>query len=372
MGLSKIFDWIHKRFFFCLILSYLLAALFPQIGLFLRNISFMQLDFVGIKEPLNFPLLQLFILLFNGGFGVKLSELKEQFFKPFPLILGILVNFILPLSLVSLYWLFSLPWHNPIERYNLYTGLVLIIAMPIAGSTLAWVQNSNANLSLCLGMVIFSTLLSPLLTPLIIHFCTFIAGKSVETLFSNLDSQLNSQFLVLNIVLPSCLGVLARLVAGDYRYKKFFPLIKHINEINLLILIYSNATTSLPTAVHKPDMDFFLLIAIVTFLVCLLRFISGLGISKIVGFGEPVKRTMTYTLGMNNNGMGLVVGNIVFSSQPDIFLPIILYNLFQQILAAYFYSLWTKKDNFLGSSSFTFSLFKKENNKNSHFYKNNQ
>ncbi|ACD82448.1 bile acid:sodium symporter family protein [Candidatus Methylacidiphilum infernorum] len=344
MSIGGFFDWIHKRFFFCLILSYLSAALFPQIGLFLRSISFFQLDFLGIKEHVSFPLLQLFILLFNGGFGVKFIELKEQLSKPFPLILGIALNLVLPLSLITLYWWLSSPWHNPLERSNLYAGIVLIIAMPIAGSTVAWVQNSNANLSLCLGMVILSTLFSPVLTPVIFHMSRYISGESLDSMLGSLGSQIDSRSLLLDIVIPSSLGMLARLLVGDSLYKKSLPLIKPLNEINLLILIYSNATTSLPNAIRRPDADFFLLIVFVTFLICLLRFVSGLWIGKLFGFEEPIQRTLTYSLGMNNNGMGLVLANMAYGNQPAVILPVILYNLFQQILAAFFYSLWTKKE----------------------------
>ncbi|WP_235276907.1 bile acid:sodium symporter family protein [Methylacidiphilum kamchatkense] len=260
-------------------------------------------------------------------------------------------NLIVPCLFVSLYWFISSLWHNPKERYDLFVGLILIIAMPIAGSTIGWSQNSNANIPLSLGLVFFSTLLSPLLTPMIFQAAKVLGGTYKPELFGHISHQINSQFLILDIVIPSFLGMFARLISGNVLYEKVIRIIKPLNEINLLVLIYSNAATALPFIIHKPDTDFFLLIGIVVFLLCLIRFHAGQWIGALFHFGEPTKRSLIYALGMNNNGMGLVLSNAVVGNQPSIILPIILYNLFQQILAAAFYSSWTKKDNLLGAST---------------------
>ncbi|TFE68698.1 Na+-dependent transporter [Methylacidiphilum sp. Yel] len=351
MGLHRLFDVIHKKFFFFLILSYLLAALFPEAGLELRKITLFHWNLLGVREEITFPIFQLFILLFNGGFGVKIRDFITQFSKPLPLILGVFFNFIVPCLFVSLYWLISSLWHNPKERYDLFVGLILIIAMPIAGSTIGWSQNSNANIPLSLGLVFFSTLLSPLLTPMIFHAAKVLGGTYEPGLFGHISHQINSQFLILDIVIPSFLGMFARLISGNGVYEKVIRIIKPLNEINLLVLIYSNAATALPFIIHKPDTDFFLLIGIVVFLLCLIRFHAGQWIGSLFHFGEPTKRSLIYALGMNNNGMGLVLSNAVVGNQPSIILPIILYNLFQQIMAAAFYSSWTKKDNLVGTST---------------------
>ena len=47
--------------------------------------------------------------------------------------------------------------------------LALVASMPIAGSSTAWAQNADGDLVLSLGLVVGSTLLSPLTTPLALH-----------------------------------------------------------------------------------------------------------------------------------------------------------------------------------------------------------
>ena len=60
-------------------------------------------------------------------------------------------------------------WHNPDEVQNILVGLALVASMPIAGSSTAWAQNADGDLALSLGLVLGSTLLSPLTTPLALH-----------------------------------------------------------------------------------------------------------------------------------------------------------------------------------------------------------
>jgi BASS family bile acid:Na+ symporter len=52
--------------------------------------------------------------------------------------------------------------------------LAFIAAMPIAGASTAWTQNTNGNLALSLSLVLATTLLSPLFTPLIFHSIGFV------------------------------------------------------------------------------------------------------------------------------------------------------------------------------------------------------
>jgi hypothetical protein len=53
-------------------------------------------------------------------------------------------------------------WHNQEEAQQLLVGLALVPAMPIAGASTAWAQNANGSVILSLGLVLLTTLLSPL------------------------------------------------------------------------------------------------------------------------------------------------------------------------------------------------------------------
>ena len=53
---------------------------------------------------------------------------------------------------------------------GLLVGLALIASMPVANSSVGWVQNADGNLALGLALVVFSISLSPWVTPHLLGF----------------------------------------------------------------------------------------------------------------------------------------------------------------------------------------------------------
>ena len=60
-------------------------------------------------------------------------------------------------------------WHNPEGVQNILVGLALVASMPIAGASTAWSQNANGDMTLSLGLVLLSTFLSPITTPVVLN-----------------------------------------------------------------------------------------------------------------------------------------------------------------------------------------------------------
>jgi BASS family bile acid:Na+ symporter len=100
------------------------------------------------------------------------------------------------------------------------------------------------------------------------------------------------------------------------------------------LLNYSNASASLPQAFQKPDWDFLGLILFVTTAVCAFAFFTGWLISWFFKTDQRDKAALMFSLGMNNNGTGLVLASTALSDHPAVMLPMIFYTLVQQIMAA--------------------------------------
>lgn len=333
--LQRIGGLIHKNFLICLVLAYILAGIMPGPGLWLRHVGLPDIHLSG-KEVLqvNLSVGMLALLLFNAGLGVKRQELRNLFTRPLLLSSGFVTNLFLPVTLVLLVKNALGMWHNNDELQNLLVGIALIASMPVAGSSTGWAQNSGGNMSLSLGLVLLSTIMSPITTPLILKdFGRITTGDYSEDL-NELAVQGTNAFMGLTVVLPSVLGVLVALLAGQERIQKVKPGLKLANYVLLLLLNYSNASISLPAVISFPDWDFLALVCGTCLVLCLSGFTAGWLLSRLASADVSEKASLMFGLGMNNNGTALVLASLTLADHPAVMLPMIFYTLVQQVIAA--------------------------------------
>jgi bile acid:Na+ symporter, BASS family len=325
---------VHQYFLLILLLLYGLGAYCPGWGQSLRLVQLAHVGWWdGSSVAITLPVLLLSVLLFNAGIGVQPAQLKAIIAKPLSLLLGLCGNLMTPMVFGLLVYTFSQQWHSASEIQNILMGLAIVASMPIAGSSTAWSQNSNGNLALSLGLVVFSTVLSPLITPVILHGFGFITMGDYSEDLHTLANTGTSAFLGLCVVIPSLLGIGARLLLSNSVAQQARPYLKLLNSVCLLTLIYSNAAVVLPQTFQHPDWDFLLLIMLITGLLCLSSFGLGWLISTLIKAPPADKTALLFGLGMNNNGTGLVLSSLALADHPAVMLPIIFYNLVQHIIA---------------------------------------
>lgn len=327
--------FIHKFFLPLLLLSYVLAGLAPEAGLAIRQISFGTIDLPALgKTNFSISLLMLSFLLFNAGLGIKTKELVGLTKKPLLITLGFLANILMPVILVAAFHGLLIKWHNPDELQNLLVGLALIAAMPIAGSSATWAQNANGNLGLSLGLVLASTILSPLSTPVVLHLYGFLTHGDYSEDLHELAQQGTNAFLCLTVVLPSLLGLATHWLLGEEKTAHIKPHLKLINFLVLLTLNYSNASISLPEVFTHPDWDLLGFILLITCIICGAAFSTGWLLSRLFKTDLADRAALMFSLGMNNNGTGLVLASSALTDHPAVLVPLILYTLVQQVFAA--------------------------------------
>lgn len=332
---SKISHYIHKNFLWIVLLLYSIAVIFPSLGISIRDISFgnlVWLDQSSIK--LSLPLIMLSFLLFNAGLGVKHKELITITRQPGLLLVGLLGNLLVPLIFIFFVHLLGKSWHNLDEMQNILVGLAIVASMPIASSSTAWTQNSDGNLALSLGLVVCSTLFSSFTTPLVLHSVGFMTTGDYQEDLHELGDGGTGAFIIFSIVLPSLLGMLFHYLIGEERANNIKPFFKFLNSLVLMLLIYSNAAISLPKAIANPDWDFLILIALIVISLCAVTFTCGYLIAKIFKTDKAEQASLMFGLGMNNNGGALVLASMALADHPLVMLPIVFYNLAQQLIAS--------------------------------------
>ena len=325
---------IHHNFVWIILASYFVAALLPGFGEWIREVEWGSVVILQNKIDISLPSLMLSLLLFNAGLGVKPDELNRLAKKPLILISGLMGNFIIPLGFIIGASFVMVLWHDPEEVQHILVGLALVVSMPIAGASTAWAQNAEGNLSLTLGLVLFTTLLSPLFTPLALHAVGFVTTGDYSEDLHEVASEGVVTFLGVWVILPSLLGVLAHHLIGKARLSAIKSHIKLVNYGILLLLNYSGASLSLPKALARPDFDFLALLLPIVFALCITAFATGYLIARIFGTNRKDMASLMFGLGMNNNGTGLVLISITLADHPGVMLPVIFYNLVQHLMAA--------------------------------------
>ncbi len=331
--IERVSRFVHEHFLGLLLATYAVAAVWPELGVALRGVSLGRASLGAEGMAISLPALMLGFLLLNAGLGVKAGELRGLAGRPALIGAGLAANVLIPVGFVFVVSRGLQGWHNAGEVQMILVGLAMVATMPIAGSSTAWAQNADGDLALSLGLVVGSTLISPVVTPLALHAIGFMAeGDSARDLHG-LAAHGTGLFLVLCVVGPSLAGIGLRSILGERRVARLRPGLKLANSANLLLLSYCNAAIALPQAVARPDWDFLLAILAVTSALCVLGFATGWGIGRAAGAPASARASLMYGLGMSNNGTGLVLASMVLGNRPGALLPIIFYNLVQQVVA---------------------------------------
>jgi len=333
-AIASVVHLLHRYLIWIIVGSYVVAALLPGLGLAIRHANLGEVTLLGYALKLNLPQLMLAVLLFNAGLGVRPGDLTRMFASPRMLMAGLLGNVLVPLVFIVGVDLPMRGWHNADEVQQILVGLALVASMPIAGASTAWAQNANGNLALSLGLVLLTTFLSPLLTPLVLHAVGFVTSGDYSSDLHELASGSVVSFLGVWVLLPSVLGILTRRVLGESGYGARRDLLKLVNYSVLIMLNYSNAALTLPGALSRHDWDFLALILLIVTGLCLVAFVAGWFIANYLHADRDSKVSLMFALGMNNNGTGLVLASVALANHPQVMLPIIFYNLVQHLLAA--------------------------------------
>jgi BASS family bile acid:Na+ symporter len=326
-------EFLHRHFLWFLLSTYAAAALWPAFGLWVKDVSLGQVPFAAERTRLTLPMVMLAVLLLNAGLGVQTSRLRDLLgMSPF-LAVGLAANLLIPVVFIfGVTWALR-PWHEPDEVQSLLVGLALVASMPVAGSSTAWSQNNNGDLALSLGLVLLSTLLSPLTTPAALHALGLMASGDHAAQLHRLAGRGTGGFLAVFVALPSLLGILGRWAAGAARVEGAKPYLKLANSVNLLLLNYANGAASLPQAVAEHDWDFLAVTLGISATLCVTSFTSGWWLGRLLEATTARRTALMFGLGMNNNGTGLVLAGVALAGLPKVMLPVILYNLVQHLVA---------------------------------------
>lgn len=282
-------------------------------------IAFMVPDpFLGLGKYIT---ILLGIVMFGMGLTLKAVDFKIIFTKPLPVIVGVCAQFII---MPSVAFVIAKLLNLPAE---LAAGLVLLGCVPGGTASNVMVYLAKGNVPLSIAMTSVSTLLAPIMTPLLL---LLLAGQWMPV-----DPVAMFMSIVQVIIVPIILGL---------AIKKFFPVAVE-KSLTVLPLISVAAIITIVAAVVSGNATSIAASGLLIFTAVMLH--NGFGLllgyftGKVLGQNEVNRRAISIEVGMQNSGLGVALATAHFG--PMAALPSVLaaawHNISGPILATY----WSKK-----------------------------
>lgn len=281
------------------LLSAVLAFLFPGF-------------FSHIKAGLINPLLG--VIMFGMGLTLRADDFKVVFTRPKDVIAGCVAQFtVMPLLAFVLSRLFSLD-----EALTL--GMILVGCCPGGTASNVITYMAKGDLALSVGMTAVSTLLAPLLTPLLV---LMLAGRAVDVDFAGM---LLSILWV--VILPIGLGLLV---------KRFLPKVSD-GTSDYLPAVSTLAICLIVLIVIAANAQKLLSGGLVIILAVVLHNVCGFGVGYLIGvllhMSQPKRRAISIEVGMQNSGLASSLANTHFAALPMATIPGALFSVWHNISGA--------------------------------------
>ena len=277
--------------------------------------SFLWIDTLAINPMLG-------VIMFGMGLTLSPQDFRIVFSRPKDIIIGCLAQFtIMPLLALGLSWAFALP-------KELALGVILVGCCPGGTASNVITYLAKGDLALSVGMTATSTLLAPLLTPLLV---LMLAGTMVEV-----DTIGMLLSIVYVVIAPIAVGLI---------FQRYLP--KFTKEIVPYLPAFSSIAIALVVGIivaHNADR--LLVGGMIVVLVVVLHNLCGLSlgyvIGRLLGLAEPKKRAISIEVGMQNSGLASSLATLHFAAYPLATIPGAIFSVWHNISGALVARIYSK------------------------------
>ena len=262
------------------------------------------------------------VVMFGMGLTLNLKDFKIVFSRPKDVIIGCLAQFtIMPLLAWGLSKAFQLD-------EALALGVVLVGCCPGGTASNVSTYLAKGDLALSVGMTGVSTLLAPLLTPLLTWA---LAGKSVDV---DVAGMLLSILWV--VILPIVIGLVVKWIWPKFTEQAtdYLPAFSSVAIAFIVaIVIAANASKLMAGG---------MMIVMVVVLHNLCGLSLGYLIGRLLGLTEAKKRAISIEVGMQNSGLASSLATIHFAAYPMATIPGAIFSVWHNISGAIVARIYTK------------------------------
>ena len=277
--------------------------------------------FSHLKPTLINPLLG--VIMFGMGLTLKAEDFRVVFTRPRDVIIGCLAQFtVMPLLAFALTRIFAL-------EPALAVGVILVGCCPGGTASNVITYLARGDLALSVGMTATSTLLAPVLTPLLVWL---FAGETVDV---NVVGMLLSILWV--VILPIALGLIV---------KRLWPRVTE-HATGYLSAVSSLAICLIVLIVVAANAGKLLSGGLIIVLVVILHNVCGLGIGYLIGYllklSPEKRRAISVEVGMQNSGLASSLATLHFAAYPMATIPGAVFSVWHNISGALIARLYSRR-----------------------------
>ena len=254
------------------------------------------------------------VIMFGMGLTLSPQDFRIVLSRPKDILIGCLAQFtVMPLLAFVLTWVFSLP-------KDLALGVILVGCCPGGTASNVITYLAKGDLALSVGMTATSTLLAPVLTPLLVWL---MAGTLVEV---------DTVGMLLSIVYVVIAPIIAGLLCQSFLPKVTKCLVPYLPAFSSIVIAL------LVGIIVAHNADRLLIGGFLVVLVVMLHNLCGLGvgyfIGRLLGLSEPKQRAISIEVGMQNSGLASSLATLHFASCPMATIPGAIFSVWHNISGA--------------------------------------
>ncbi|WP_026701754.1 bile acid:sodium symporter family protein [Salibacterium aidingense] len=261
------------------------------------------------------------IVMFGMGMTMKLRDFRVVAQQPAPVFIGLLAQFlIMPLAAFVIATIMGLP-------PELAAGLVLVGACPGGTASNVMVYLSKGDVPVSVAMTSVSTMLAPLLTPLIVYL---LANQWLPVGAGDMFLS-----IVQVIIIPIALGLLAAKFLPDFTEKgqAALPLV----SVTAIILIVAAVVAGNVENIATSGLAVFAAVVLHNGIGLALGYLAA----RVTGLDETKRRAVSIETGMQNSGLGAALATAHFS--PLAALPSAIFSVWHNVSGPALVSYWSTR-----------------------------
>ncbi len=265
------------------------------------------------------------IVMFGMGLTLKPSDFRVVFSHPKDVAIGTVAQFaIMPLVAFMLVKVFSLP-------AELAVGVILVGTCPGGTASNVITYLAKGDVALSVGITAVSTLLAPLMTPLLTYV---YAGETVDV------NMLSMFFSIVQVVIvPIVLGFVVNHYFSRWasRATTILPLVS-----TLAIMCIEGAVVSVNA---ERILTSGLLILLIVVLHNVVGYLLGYGAGLLLKINATKCRTVAIEVGMQNSGLATSLATVHFAQYPLATVPGAIFSVWHNVSGAILANVFSKYAN---------------------------